>query len=72
MKICGKAGAIGMAQLGMRQGCPLSPRLIGIFLMTSPARSSQVARQQVLDGDASQACSMLHCSQPQHKGLSSS
>ena len=31
MKICGRAGATGTAQVGVRQGFPLSPTLFGLF-----------------------------------------
>ena len=31
MKSCGRAGAIGTAQVWVRQGCPLSPTLFDLF-----------------------------------------
>ena len=31
MKICGRAGATGTAQVGVRQGCPLRPTLFGLL-----------------------------------------
>ena len=31
MKVCGSSGAKGTAQVGVRQGCPMSPTVFGIF-----------------------------------------
>ena len=52
MKLCGRVGAIGTAQVGMRQGCLQKPFCLASSSMTSTASSSQIPCQQVLSAEA--------------------
>ena len=60
MKTCGKAGALGSAQVGARQDCPPNLTLLGLLFddlyrytcRSTTASSSQIVRQQVLTVEA--------------------
>ena len=76
MKVCGRAGATGTAQVGVRQGCPLSPTLFGVFFndLHSQLQSDCPSAELSVGANAFPAYSTpmtLHCSRHLHRDCSS-